>query len=99
MPGLWPAEYRGDALVALHGSSSASEPTGYKVVRVHFEDGQPTGSYENFMTGFWVGGEAPAQVWGRPAALAFDASGALYVSDDLGNTIWKVLPPAGAVKP
>lgn len=92
IPDSWPEEYRGDALVTLHGSYGASQPTGYKVVRVHFEDGKPTGTYDNFMTGFWVAGDAPAQVWGRPCALAFDPAGALYVSDDLGNTIWKVVP-------
>jgi glucose/arabinose dehydrogenase len=95
IPQSWPAEYRGDALVALHGSFGASEPTGYKVVRVHFEEGKPVGTYENFMTGFWVAGDAPAEVWGRPAALAFGLDGGLYVSDDLGNTIWKVMPPKG----
>ena len=52
-------------------------PTGYKVVRVHFDDGKPPGTYENFMTGFWVSGESPAEVWGRPAALAFVPDGAL----------------------
>jgi glucose/arabinose dehydrogenase len=96
IPDSWPEEYRGDALVTLHGSYGASQPTGYKVVRVHFEDGRPTGTYENFMTGFWVSGEAPAEVWGRPCALAFGPGGELYVSDDLGNTIWKVVPEPAA---
>ncbi|RYE08450.1 MAG: sorbosone dehydrogenase [Hyphomicrobiales bacterium] len=92
IPDSWPEEYRGDALVALHGSSGASVPTGYKVVRVPFTDGKPDGSYENFMTGFWVSGDATAEVWGRPAALAFGPDGGLYVSDDFGGTIWKVMP-------
>ncbi|MFL5001843.1 MAG: PQQ-dependent sugar dehydrogenase, partial [Xanthobacteraceae bacterium] len=47
----FPAEYRGDAFVALKGSWNRSEPTGYKVVRVRFKDGRPEGSYENFVTG------------------------------------------------
>lgn len=94
IPDSWPEEYRGDALVTLHGSSGAASPTGYKVVRVPFENGKPVGTYENFMTGFWVSGDAPAEVWGRPAALAFGTDGGLYVSDDLGETIWKVLPEA-----
>ena len=66
----FPAEYRGDAFVALKGSWNRSEPTGYKVVRVRFKDGRPEGSYENFVTGFWVSGQHRAEVWGRPAALA-----------------------------
>jgi glucose/arabinose dehydrogenase len=41
----FPAEYRGDAFVALKGSWNRSEPTGYKVVRVRFKDGRPDGSY------------------------------------------------------
>src|SRR5215470_10270832 len=65
----FPAEYRGDAFVALKGSWNRSEPTGYKVVRVRFKDGRPEGSYENFVTGFWVSGQHRAEVWGRPAAL------------------------------
>jgi hypothetical protein len=48
----FPAEYRGDAFVALKGSWNRSEPTGYKVVRVRFKDGRPDGSYENFVTAF-----------------------------------------------
>ena len=45
----FPAEYRGDAFVALKGSWNRSEPTGYKVVRVPFKDGKPQGYYENFV--------------------------------------------------
>jgi glucose/arabinose dehydrogenase len=47
----FPAEYRRNAFVALKGSWNRSEPTGYKVVRVPFKDGQPEGFYENFATG------------------------------------------------
>ena len=93
IPDSWPAEYHGDAIVALHGSWNAGTPRGYKLVRVHFKDGRPDGTYENFMTGFWVSGTSPAEVWGRPAALAFDARGVLLVADDLGSTIWRVVPP------
>ncbi|MEO8756929.1 MAG: PQQ-dependent sugar dehydrogenase [Devosia sp.] len=93
IPDSWPAAYRGDAIVALHGSWNAGTPRGYKLVRVHFKDGKPDGSYENFLTGFWVSGTSPAEVWGRPAALAFDKDGSLLVADDLGNTIWHVTPP------
>ena len=32
----FPAEYKGDAFVSLHGSWNSGKPTGYKVVRVHF---------------------------------------------------------------
>jgi glucose/arabinose dehydrogenase len=86
----FPAEYRGDAFVALKGSWNRSEPTGYKVVRVRFKDGRPEGSYENFATGFWVSGQHRAEVWGRPAALAVMKDGSLLIADDTGGTIWHV---------
>jgi glucose/arabinose dehydrogenase len=86
----FPADYRGSAFVALKGSWNRSEPTGYKVVRVPFKDGRPVGYYENFMTGFWVSGRSPAEVWGRPAALAVAKDGALLVADDTGGTIWRI---------
>ena len=86
----FPAEYRGDAFVALKGSWNRSEPTGYKVVRVSFKDGKPQGSYENFVTGFWVSGKDRAEVWGRPAALAVAKDGSLLIADDTGGTIWRI---------
>jgi glucose/arabinose dehydrogenase len=86
----FPAEYKGNAFVALKGSWNRAEPTGYKVVRVPFKDGKPEGYYENFVTGFWISGERRAEVWGRPAALAVTHDGALLVADDTGGTIWRI---------
>ncbi len=88
--GQFPPEYRGSAFVALRGSWNRSEPTGYKVVRVPFGNGRPVGYYENFVTGFWVAGRSPAEVWGRPAALAVAKDGALLIADDTAGTIWRV---------
>jgi glucose/arabinose dehydrogenase len=83
----FPAEFRGDAFVALHGSHSRPERTGYKVVRVRMKDGRPTGEYEDFMTGFVVDNDT---VWGRPAGVAVTRDGALLVSDDANGTIFRV---------
>jgi glucose/arabinose dehydrogenase len=87
---MFPPEYRGDAFVALHGSWNSGKPTGYKIVRVPFKDGKPAGYYENFLTGFWLSGQAPAQVFGRPVGLAVAADGSLLVSDDAGGSIWRI---------
>jgi glucose/arabinose dehydrogenase len=89
-----PAEFRGDAIVALKGSWNRSQPTGYKVVRVKFEGGRPVGWYDNFMTGFWTEGTDKALVWGRPADVALGKDGSLFVVDDTGGTIWRVTPKA-----
>jgi glucose/arabinose dehydrogenase len=83
----FPAEYRGDAFVALHGSWNRPERTGYKVIRVRMHDGRPTGEYEDFMTGFVIDND---RVWGRPAGVAVTRDGALLVSDDANGTIFRV---------
>jgi glucose/arabinose dehydrogenase len=83
----FPAEYRGDAFVALHGSHSRPERTGYKVIRVRMKEGKPTGEYEDFMTGFVVDNDT---VWGRPAGVVVTRDGALLVSDDANGTIFRV---------
>ena len=89
----FPAQYKGDAFVSLHGSWNSGAPTGYKVVRVPFKNGRPAGGYENFVTGFWSGAGKPgdpAQVWGRPAGLAVAKDGSLLIADDDGKVVWRV---------
>ncbi len=51
----FPAEYRGDAFLALHGSWNRKQRTGYKVVRIPIRDGKPTGGYEDFIVGWSTG--------------------------------------------
>jgi glucose/arabinose dehydrogenase len=86
----FPADFKGDAIVSLHGSWNSGKPTGYKVVRVHFANGKPVGGYEDFLTGFAKTGTSPAQVWGRPAGLLVAKDGSLLVADDAGKTVWRV---------
>ncbi|MBV9532296.1 MAG: sorbosone dehydrogenase family protein [Bradyrhizobium sp.] len=83
----FPAQYRGDAFAALHGSWNRSRRTGYKVIRVRMRDGLPTGEYEDFMTGFVVNNST---VWGRPVGVAVARDGALLVTEDGNGTIWRV---------
>lgn len=87
----FPAEYRGDAFVALHGSWNAGRPRGYQVARVKFDKGRPAANaYEIFATGFWQEGSDRAAVWGRPCGLAVAGDGALLVADDVANVIWRI---------
>lgn len=86
----FPEAYRGDAFVALHGSWNRSVPTGYKIVRVRFEDGRPVDGYENFATGFWFAGGSEAQLYGRPVGLAVAADGALLIADDGAQVVWRI---------
>ena len=78
-----PAEYRGDALVALHGSWNRTVPVGTVVVRVRTANGKPV-SYEEFITG-WQAESEPGQApkrWGRPVDIVVHRDGSLLVSDD-----------------
>lgn len=83
----FPREYEGDAFSALHGSWNRAKRTGYKVIRVPQRGGVPTGEYEDFLTGFVT---PSGEVWGRPVGVAVARDGALFVSDDGSNTIWRV---------
>jgi glucose/arabinose dehydrogenase len=83
----FPASYRGDAFVALHGSWNRSKRTGYKIVRLLLRDGVPTGEYEDFLTGFVIDDD---RVWGRPVGVAVARDGALLVSEDGNGTIWRI---------
>jgi glucose/arabinose dehydrogenase len=84
----FPAEYHGSAFVALHGSWNRTERTGYKVVRILMRDGAPAGEYEDFLTGFVID---DTRVWGRPVGIAEGKDGALYVTEDAGGSIWRVV--------
>ncbi len=84
----FPVEYRGDLLIAFHGSWNRSVPTGYKVVRLPLRGSEPAGPVEDFVTG-WLD-EDTNQASGRPAGLAVDPDGALYVSDDKGGFVYRI---------
>jgi glucose/arabinose dehydrogenase len=83
----FPADYRGTAFVTLHGSWNRANRTGYKVVRAIVKDGQPTGEYEDFMTGLVTAGGA---VWGRPVGVATTHDGSLLIGEDGNGMIWRV---------
>ena len=85
--GQFPAEYRGDIFAAFHGSWNRSRRTGYKVVRVLLKNGQPTGEYEDFLTGLVINDKS---VWARPVGVAVAQDGSLLVSEDGNGSIWRV---------
>jgi hypothetical protein len=86
-PAAFPADYRGDAFVGLHGSWNRAKRTGYKIVRVRMRGGVATGEYQDFLTGFVADDHS---VWGRPVGVAVAHDGALLVADDANGAIWRV---------
>ena len=83
----FPADYRGDAFVTLHGSWNRAQRTGYKVVRLRMRDGLPTGEYEDFLTGLVANDNA---VWGRPVGVTVLHDGSVLVSEDANGTIFRI---------
>jgi glucose/arabinose dehydrogenase len=83
----FPDEHRNDIFAAFHGSWNREPRTGYKVVRVPLEDGKSDGTYEDFVTGFTT---PDGEVWGRPVGLTVAKDGALLLSEDAHDTIWRV---------
>jgi glucose/arabinose dehydrogenase len=82
----FPAEWRGDALVAFHGSWNRDQPTGAKVVRIRIRDGKPVGT-EDFIAG-WQ--DEAGKRFGRPVDLLVTRDGSVLVSDDMSGTIYRV---------
>ena len=97
IPEIWPAEYRGDLLVAYHGSWNRSTPTGYKVVRYKIGDQGTVSSEQDLLTGFLVPssveGLAADGALGRPVDLLFQTDGSLLLSDDKAGAIYRIAPP------
>jgi glucose/arabinose dehydrogenase len=84
---MFPPEYRNQIFIAEHGSWNRSEPIGYRVVLVRLdESGTRAVKYENFAEGWLQQGRA----WGRPADVLVMSDGALLVSDDSANTIYRI---------
>ncbi len=80
-----PDEWRGVAIVALHGSWNRSRKDGYEVVSLHWNaDG--TIEERDFVTGF----ERDEDVIGRPVDVAEGVDGTIYISDDYAGSIYRV---------
>lgn len=88
---MFPKEYQGDAFVAFHGSWNRAKLSGYRVVRIKFDDkGMLEGnSYEDFVSG-WLPDENSNEVWGRPVGLLVLPDGSLLITDDGARKIWRV---------
>jgi len=88
-----PVDYARSALVALHGSWNRSRKSGYRVVSLHWgEDGRII--ERDFLTGF----EMDEDVIGRPVDIVQGADGAIYVSDDLTGSVYRVTYARQAAK-
>ncbi|MDP2019110.1 MAG: sorbosone dehydrogenase family protein [Hydrogenophaga sp.] len=81
------APFASGMFVGQHGSWNRRPHSGYKVIFVPFQGGQPSGQPVDVLTGFL---SAQGDALGRPVGVAVDTRGALLVADDVGNVIWRV---------
>lgn len=82
------------AFIARHGSWNRKPPAGYDVVFVRFDErGNPVGKPVPVLESFLAG---DGETHGRPTWVTWDQTGALLVSDDTANIIWRVVAPGAA---
>jgi glucose/arabinose dehydrogenase len=91
----FPSRYRYGAFIAFHGGfDRAPLPNeGYQVQFVPFSrGGTPTGPAEPFADGFaGSSGPLPATALHRPVGVTVGPDGSLYVSDDRGGRIYRIM--------
>lgn len=83
-------KFANGAFIAQHGSWNRNPPSGYKVIYVPFnERGFPDAKAKpiDVLTGFL---NAKGEAQGRPSGLIVDGAGALLVTDDASDRIWRV---------
>ena len=85
----FPEKYQGGAFIGQHGSWNRTQLVGYRVIFVPFENGEPSGEPEDFLTGFIADSDAN-EVYGRPVGITLLPNGSVLVMDDSSNTIWRV---------
>ena len=92
---MFPEKYKNGAFIAFHGSwNRAPEPQkGYFVVFQPFKDGKPNGDWEIFADNFSGGAEfmQPGSAKHRPCGLAQGPDGSLYVTDDSGGNVYRIM--------
>lgn len=81
----FPDEYRNQIFIAQHGSWNRSKPHGYRVALVRLQDNR-VASYGHFITGWQI----EDKYWGRPVDVMVMPDGALLVSDDFANCVYRV---------
>lgn len=89
----FPSMYRGGAFISFHGSwNRAPQPqAGYNVAFMPFEEDRATGEYTVFADGFAGPDKSPNGAQHRPTGLAVGPDGSLYIGDDTGGRIYRVM--------
>jgi glucose/arabinose dehydrogenase len=84
---MFPPEYRDRIFIAEHGSWNRSKKSGYRVMLAKVEGGKIV-EHKVFAEGFLD--VASDSAWGRPVDVLVMPDGALLVSDDHANAIYRI---------
>ncbi|MEU0497039.1 gluconolaconase [Mycobacterium sp. NPDC006124] len=87
--GVLPAPYEKGALVGVHGSWNRQPPRAPEVSFFPWQNGT-LGDQQTIVGGFQA---ADGSRWGRPVAAVVGPDGAVYVTDDAADAIYRVAPP------
>ncbi|HAT1596894.1 TPA: sorbosone dehydrogenase family protein [Legionella pneumophila] len=82
---LFPSNYWGQIFISEHGSWNRSHKIGYQVITAKIKNNHVT-EVKPFISG-WLQGE---KAWGRPVDTLIMPDGALLISDDYANVIYRV---------
>ena len=83
---MFPAEYANRLFITQHGSWNRSKKVGYRILALEVQADGVVLSQEVFASG-WLQGE---EVWGRPNDVYVMPDGALLVSDDYADVIYRI---------
>jgi len=84
---MFPSDYRNRLFIAEHGSWNRSSKNGYRVMQAKIDGGRVV-DYAVFAEGFLDREKDTA--WGRPVDIQVMPDGAMLVSDDHANAIYRI---------
>jgi len=87
--GVLPGPYTKGALVGVHGSWNREPPYAPEVAFFPWQDGT-LGNQQTLVGGFQA---EDGTRWGRPVAAVTGPDGAVYITDDYADAVYRLAPP------
>ncbi|MCV7238160.1 gluconolaconase [Mycolicibacterium celeriflavum] len=87
--GVLPEPYASGALIGVHGSWNREPPLAPEVAFFPWQNGS-LGNQQTLVAGFQAD---DGSRWGRPVAAVTGPDGAVYITDDYADAIYRLAPP------
>ncbi len=87
---MFPAEYKNNLFIAMHGSWNRSTKQGYNIMRVVLDAKGKVAKYEPFLEGFLTDNKGDPPMWGRPVDVMQMPDGAMLFTDDYNGIVYRV---------